>query len=182
MQLPKTVAGVAELHESGGACLSVLAHPTTGGVTASFASLGDCDPRRAGRAHLVCRDPRRRADHAGEAPDDFGLAESTTASATSTQSCRAANCGRRSRVSYALRGKGVTQDAELGPSRPPGPALGVSCCAEQGSPRSSSAFSASSSGCARTRRTKRSALGRARPSREAAVQRSTTSSGSSTTG
>jgi len=41
MQLPKTVAAVEELHEGGGALLSVLAHPTTGGVTASFAMLGD---------------------------------------------------------------------------------------------------------------------------------------------
>jgi len=41
MQLPKTVAAVGELHDSGGTLISVLAHPTTGGVTASFASLGD---------------------------------------------------------------------------------------------------------------------------------------------
>src|ERR687896_151820 len=41
MQLPKTVAAVADLHDSGSAYLAVLAHPTTGGVLASFASLGD---------------------------------------------------------------------------------------------------------------------------------------------
>src|SRR5438105_8567468 len=41
MQLPKTVAAVEDLRDAGGALISVLAHPTTGGVLASFASLGD---------------------------------------------------------------------------------------------------------------------------------------------
>src|SRR5262245_26913495 len=41
MQLPKTVCAIEELHEAGGSLFSVLAHPTTGGVLASFASLGD---------------------------------------------------------------------------------------------------------------------------------------------
>src|SRR5204862_327962 len=41
MQLPKTVCAVADLHDSGGALISVMAHPTTAGVLASFASLGD---------------------------------------------------------------------------------------------------------------------------------------------
>src|ERR671924_339086 len=37
MQLPKTICAIDELHESGGAMFSVLTHPTTGGVLASFA-------------------------------------------------------------------------------------------------------------------------------------------------
>ena len=41
MQLPKTVVAVEELHEAGSALISVMAHPTTGGLLASFASLGD---------------------------------------------------------------------------------------------------------------------------------------------
>ena len=41
MQLPKTIVSVADLHDAGCAYISVLAHPTTGGVLASFASLGD---------------------------------------------------------------------------------------------------------------------------------------------
>src|SRR3954452_20846046 len=41
MQMPKTVCAVADLHDEGGAMISVLSHPTTGGVIASFASLGD---------------------------------------------------------------------------------------------------------------------------------------------
>src|ERR1700704_6564398 len=41
MQLPKTVCALEELHDSGGVMISVLAHPTTGGLLASYASLGD---------------------------------------------------------------------------------------------------------------------------------------------
>ena len=76
MQLPKTVVGVEELHDAGGALFSVLAHPTTGGVTASFASLGD----------VILAEPGALASFAGprvvaqttreKLPEDFGLAES----------------------------------------------------------------------------------------------------------
>ena len=41
MQMAKTSAALARLDEKGGLFLSVLTDPTTGGVTASFASLGD---------------------------------------------------------------------------------------------------------------------------------------------
>ena len=41
MQMAKTSAAVAAFSEQGGLFISVLTHPTTGGVTASFASLGD---------------------------------------------------------------------------------------------------------------------------------------------
>lgn len=41
MQMAKTSAAVAQFGEGGGLFISVLTHPTTGGVTASFASLGD---------------------------------------------------------------------------------------------------------------------------------------------
>lgn len=41
MQMAKTSAAVADFSEHGGLFISVLTHPTTGGVTASFASLGD---------------------------------------------------------------------------------------------------------------------------------------------
>lgn len=41
MQMAKTSAALARLHEAGVPYLSVLTNPTTGGVTASFASLGD---------------------------------------------------------------------------------------------------------------------------------------------
>ncbi|MEW6096484.1 MAG: acetyl-CoA carboxylase, carboxyltransferase subunit beta [bacterium] len=41
MQMAKTSSAVARLNSSGGLFISVLTDPTTGGVTASFASLGD---------------------------------------------------------------------------------------------------------------------------------------------
>ena len=41
MQMAKTVCAVDLLRESGVPYVSVLAHPTTGGVIASFAALGD---------------------------------------------------------------------------------------------------------------------------------------------
>jgi len=41
MQMAKTSAALAKFHESGGLYISVFTDPTTGGVSASFASLGD---------------------------------------------------------------------------------------------------------------------------------------------
>ena len=41
MQMAKTSAAVARFSAAGGLYISYLTHPTTGGVTASFASLGD---------------------------------------------------------------------------------------------------------------------------------------------
>jgi len=76
MQLPKTVCALEELHDSGGVMLSVIAHPTTGGLLASFASLGDvllAEPN----ALMSFAGPRVVAQTTREKlPDDFGLAES----------------------------------------------------------------------------------------------------------
>lgn len=41
MQMAKTSAAIAKFSKQGGLYISVLTHPTTGGVSASFASLGD---------------------------------------------------------------------------------------------------------------------------------------------
>ncbi len=41
MQMAKTCAAIERFSAKGGLYISVLTHPTTGGVTASFASLGD---------------------------------------------------------------------------------------------------------------------------------------------
>lgn len=41
MQMAKTSAALAKLHEAGVPYISILTNPTTGGVTASFATLGD---------------------------------------------------------------------------------------------------------------------------------------------
>ena len=76
MQLPKTICAIEELHESGGAMLSVLTHPTTGGVLASYASLGDAVVAEPG-ALMSFAGPRVVAQTTREKlPDDFGLAES----------------------------------------------------------------------------------------------------------
>jgi acetyl-CoA carboxylase carboxyl transferase subunit beta len=76
MQLPKTICAIDELHESGGAVFSVLTHPTTGGVLASFASLGDVVMAEPG-ALMSFAGPRVVAQTTREKlPDDFGLAES----------------------------------------------------------------------------------------------------------
>jgi acetyl-CoA carboxylase carboxyl transferase subunit beta len=76
MQLPKTICAIDELHESGGALLSVLTHPTTGGVLASFASLGDVVLAEPG-ALMSFAGPRVVAQTTREKlPDDFGIAES----------------------------------------------------------------------------------------------------------
>ena len=88
MQLPKTVCAVEDLHDAGQPMFVVMAHPTTGGVLASFASLGDVLARRAGRAdrrspaRASCRRPRARS-----CPRTSGSPSRTSASATSTRSC-----------------------------------------------------------------------------------------------
>src|SRR4029078_3723653 len=75
MQLPKTVAAVEDLRDSGQALLCVMAHPTTGGVRASFAPLGD----------VLLAEPNALMSFAGprvvqeitreKLPDDFRRAE-----------------------------------------------------------------------------------------------------------
>lgn len=41
MQMTKTSVAIKRFSEAGGLMISVMTHPTTGGVSASFASLGD---------------------------------------------------------------------------------------------------------------------------------------------
>jgi acetyl-CoA carboxylase carboxyl transferase subunit beta len=76
MQLPKTVCAVEDLHDQRVALISVLAHPTTAGVLASFASLGDVIVAEPG-ALISFTGPRVVQQTTREKlPDDFGLAES----------------------------------------------------------------------------------------------------------
>jgi len=75
MQLPKTVCAVEDLHDSGQPLISVMSHPTTAGVLASFASLGDVIVAEPG-ALLAFTGPRVVQQTTREKlPDDFGLAE-----------------------------------------------------------------------------------------------------------
>jgi acetyl-CoA carboxylase carboxyl transferase subunit beta len=76
MQLPKTVCAVEDLKDAGGALISVMAHPTTAGVLASFASLGDVIVAEPG-ALLAFTGPRVVQQTTRERlPEDFGQAES----------------------------------------------------------------------------------------------------------
>jgi acetyl-CoA carboxylase carboxyl transferase beta subunit len=76
MQLPKTVCAIEDLYDAGGSMISVMAHPTTAGVLASFASLGDVIVAEPG-ALLSFTGPRVVQQTTREKlPDDFGLAES----------------------------------------------------------------------------------------------------------
>ena len=76
MQLPKTVCAVEDLHDAGGTLITVMSHPTTAGVLASFASLGDVILAEPG-ALLSFTGPRVVQQTTREKlPDDFGLAES----------------------------------------------------------------------------------------------------------
>jgi acetyl-CoA carboxylase carboxyl transferase beta subunit len=75
MQLPKTVCAVEDLHDAGVPMLTVMAHPTTAGVLASFASLGDVTIAEPG-ALIAFTGPRVVQQTTREKlPDDFGLAE-----------------------------------------------------------------------------------------------------------
>jgi acetyl-CoA carboxylase carboxyl transferase subunit beta len=75
MQMAKTVAAVDELREAAVPYISVMAHPTTGGVLASFATLGDVLLAEPG-ALMSFAGPRVVQQITREKlPDDFGLAE-----------------------------------------------------------------------------------------------------------
>jgi acetyl-CoA carboxylase carboxyl transferase beta subunit len=76
MQLPKTVCAIEDLRDARCGFISVMAHPTTAGVLASFASLGDVCVAEPG-ALLAFTGPRVVQQTTREKlPDDFGLAES----------------------------------------------------------------------------------------------------------
>jgi acetyl-CoA carboxylase carboxyl transferase beta subunit len=75
MQLPKTVCAVEDLHDARIPMITVMAHPTTAGVLASFASLGDVTIAEPG-ALIAFTGPRVVQQTTKEKlPDDFGLAE-----------------------------------------------------------------------------------------------------------
>ncbi|HST18443.1 MAG TPA: acetyl-CoA carboxylase carboxyltransferase subunit beta [Gaiellaceae bacterium] len=75
MQLPKTVCAVEDLHDARLPLITVMAHPTTAGVLASFASLGDVTIAEPG-ALIAFTGPRVVQQTTREKlPDDFGLAE-----------------------------------------------------------------------------------------------------------
>ncbi|MGH2995228.1 MAG: acetyl-CoA carboxylase, carboxyltransferase subunit beta [Gaiellaceae bacterium] len=75
MQLPKTVCAVDELRQARCAFVSIMSHPTTAGVIASFASLGDFLIAEPGSL-LAFTGPRVvQQTIRQELPEDFGRAE-----------------------------------------------------------------------------------------------------------
>src|ERR671919_3211201 len=76
MQLPKTVSAVEDLHDAGCPFISVMTHPTTAGVLASFATLGDVLLAEPG-ALMIFAGPRVVQQTTREKlPEDFALSES----------------------------------------------------------------------------------------------------------
>jgi hypothetical protein len=67
MQMPKTTVAIAELKEAGLPYIVVLTDPTTGGVTASYAMLGDVQIAEPG-ALIGFAGQGDRIDHPREAP------------------------------------------------------------------------------------------------------------------
>ena len=75
MQMARVAAAIAKLNEGGGLYISILADPTFGGVTASFAMLGD----------IIIAEPKSLIGFAGprvieqtikqQLPEDFQRAE-----------------------------------------------------------------------------------------------------------
>ncbi|EST13555.1 acetyl-CoA carboxylase, carboxyltransferase subunit beta [Sporolactobacillus laevolacticus] len=75
MQMAKTSAALKEFSENGGLYISIMTHPTTGGVSASFASLGDYNFAEPGA--LIGFAGRRIIEQTigEELPEDFQTAE-----------------------------------------------------------------------------------------------------------
>ncbi len=75
MQMAKTCAALQRFHSRGGAYISIMTHPTTGGVTASWSSMGD----------VILAEPKALIGFAGrrvieqtikkKLPEDFQTAE-----------------------------------------------------------------------------------------------------------
>lgn len=75
MQMAKTSVAIERFSDAGGLMISVMTHPTTGGVTASFASLGDYNFAEPGA--LIGFAGRRVIEQTTreKLPDDFQTAE-----------------------------------------------------------------------------------------------------------
>ncbi len=146
MQLPKTVCAVEDLHDAGLPMFTVMAHPTTAGVLASFASLGDVTIAEPG-ALIAFTGPRVVQQTTREKlPEDFGLAE---------QNLRFGHLDaivprdRAARVPVAAAEVCLRERAGPGAQPPPAAVRAVAlcrCCAVRASTARPSGSSVSSSG------------------------------------
>src|SRR5690625_1778299 len=75
MQMSKTAMAIKRFSDEGGLMISVMTHPTTGGVSASFASLGDYNFAEPGA--LIGFAGRRIIEQTirEKLPEDFQTAE-----------------------------------------------------------------------------------------------------------
>ncbi|MGG1677681.1 acetyl-CoA carboxylase, carboxyltransferase subunit beta [Neobacillus sp. NRS-1170] len=75
MQMAKTSVALKKFSDNGGLIISIMTHPTTGGVSASFASLGDYNLAEPGA--LIAFAGRRVIEQSirEELPEDFQTAE-----------------------------------------------------------------------------------------------------------
>ena len=92
MQMAKTVVAFELMHDAELPVIMVLAHPTTGGVWASFASLGDVTYAEPGALIAFSGPARDRADHAREArPTSSAAPRPSSPTARSTRWSTAAS-------------------------------------------------------------------------------------------
>ncbi len=75
MQMAKISAALGRLDRARLPYVAILTDPTTGGVTASFAMLGDLNIGRAQGAHRLRRTARHRTDHPAEAAGRLSACE-----------------------------------------------------------------------------------------------------------
>ena len=96
MQMPRTTVAVQMLREAKLPYIVVLTNPTTGGVTASYAMLGDVHIAEPGALIGFAGAARDRADHPRKAARGFPARRISRAStAWSTWWCTATICARR---------------------------------------------------------------------------------------
>jgi acetyl-CoA carboxylase carboxyl transferase subunit beta len=104
MQLVKTCAAVERLADAGVPFISILSDPTTGGVFASFAALGDVNIAEP-NALIGFAGARVAAGTTGdELPEGFQRAEFLYSMGYSIRSCRVRTCASRARrfITYTL--------------------------------------------------------------------------------
>jgi len=75
MQLAKTISSIRRLKESGLPYISIISNPTTGGVSASFATIADVIISEPGALFCFAGPRVVKQTIKKELPEDFGLAE-----------------------------------------------------------------------------------------------------------
>ena len=88
MQMAKTSAAIKRHSEAGLLYISVLTDPTTGGVMASFAMLGDIILAEPGALDRICRTACDRADDPSEAAKRIPASGVSTGTRVCGQDCK----------------------------------------------------------------------------------------------